>query len=265
MSKETEKRRRERVHVEVFRSTYRDFPAGELRAGLAEEGEPDCVVTLETGEGLGVEHTQFLRDEDERGSRLKEQESLQDQVVKSAQRVYQRRGGVPLDVMFHWTDCHPIVAANVNLIAENAAAVVAQYVPEDGSVNLDYADLAAWESPRPSEISLLRISRGEGAMRDSWKSSRGDYEPFIAGSEIQRILDGKERKLAGYRRACSRMWLLIVAEGHAPSSYGDTNKLNGQRFVSSFDEVFFFRFFERDVLRLEVLPAGGGREDSSLR
>jgi hypothetical protein len=246
--KEKLKQARERAHIEAFRAAYSGFPPGIIEMA----GRPDFTVTLGgLGQKLGIEHTEFFRDDgDEGGSPLKARESLQDKTVRKAREAYERKALWPVDVLLHWAPYYNVVTARVTSLAEEIADTVAVRTPEDGVVQVENTGLP--ESPLANEVNILRIARFAWMTRSVWNSARFDFVPTVERSEVQRILEQKEKNLRAYRKVCSQVWLLIVAEGFAPSSYGDIGTLREERFASSFDQVFFFRFFERDVFRLAL-------------
>jgi hypothetical protein len=248
-SKEDRKRERERIHLEAFRAAYPDFPSGVIQYA----GRPDFTVALGSGQKLGIEHTEFLRESDDRtGSALRMRESRQDKVVRKAREAYERRGLPLVDVLLHWAPYDDIVPSRLSPLAEEIAEAVVAQAPGDGRIELESTGMP--DSPVPAEVSILRIQRLAQMTKSHWNSARSDYVPNVTTAEVQRVLARKEANLLEYRKACARVWLLIVADGLAPSSLGEVEDLRKERFASSFDDVFFFRFFERDVLRLAVSP-----------
>jgi hypothetical protein len=88
-----------------------------------------------------------------------------------------------------------------------------------------------------------------------WGVGRGDAVPDLASVQIIERIQDKETKLGKYRSRCSKIWLLIVEDGFAPSSYFViSNGLKKQIYKSSFDRIFLFRNFSREVIELNVAP-----------
>ncbi len=90
----------------------------------------------------------------------------------------------------------------------------------------------------------------------SWTSVRGAFMPTLTPSEFQKILRDKEAKLPTYRLQCRGVWLLIVARGFEPSTFGDLgSEVEGYQFESGFDRVFFLHYADEYVAELHVRPA----------
>ncbi len=68
---------------------------------------------------------------------------------------------------------------------------------------------------------------------------------------------GRIEQIVGRQRRgrVSKVWLLIVEEGFAPSSYFViSNAVKEEIYKSKFDRLFLFRNFSREVIVLNVEP-----------
>lgn len=84
--------------------------------------------------------------------------------------------------------------------------------------------------------------------------------PTITPSDLQRIMRNKEVKMPSYRRCCREVWLLIVARGFEPSTFGDLSpEVEGYLFESGLDCVFFLHYFNGIVTELHVCSSGPDR------
>jgi hypothetical protein len=71
--------------------------------------------------------------------------------------------------------------------------------------------------------------------------------------ELQKIMRDKEAKVPSYRQECQEVWLLIVARGFEPFTFGDLgSEVAGYRFESGFDRVLFLHYFDGSVSELHV-------------
>lgn len=245
-SKSDAKKARERTHLEAFKVSYGGFPHGAIEPAE----EPDFLVTLPSGGRLGIELTEFFHDEEEGGSASKAQESLQEKVTRKAIEAYESKGLPPVVVSLFWAAYDDIRPPRVPQLAQEVADVVAAHLPEKSIATVEQTGLPG--SPLPDEVNTLHVFRHEDIDENEWNSPRAGYVPGVAQSEIQRRITDKEQRLAAYRRQGSAVWLVIVAEGLAPSSFANVESFRDAAFVSSFDEVFLFRFFDRDVIRLKL-------------
>jgi hypothetical protein len=108
----------------------------------------------------------------------------------------------------------------------------------------------------PEEVASLYILRWRSISKDSWTPMRTAFVPTIAPPDLQGILRNKESKVPSYRRHCSEVWLLIVARGLEPSTFGDLGQeVEGHRFESSFDRVFLLHHFDGVVTELPIFPS----------
>jgi hypothetical protein len=71
--------------------------------------------------------------------------------------------------------------------------------------------------------------------------------------ELQKLMRTKEAKVLSYRQQCREVWLLIVARGFEPSTFGDLGpEVEGYLFESGFDRVFFLHYFDGSVSELHL-------------
>jgi hypothetical protein len=98
------------------------------------------------------------------------------------------------------------------------------------------------------------------AIPQTWRmlryQSHRPFVPTLTPSEFQKILRDKEAKVPTYRRQCREVWLLIVARGFEPSTFGDPgSEVEGNQFESGFDRVFYLHYADEYVAELHVRPA----------
>jgi len=63
----------------------------------------------------------------------------------------------------------------------------------------------------------------------------------------------KEAKLPSYWQECQEVWLLIVAHGFEPSTFGELGpEVEDQEFETSFDRVFVLHHANEYVAELRV-------------
>jgi len=84
---------------------------------------------------------------------------------------------------------------------------------------------------------------------------RGASVPTLTPPQLQKKLRDKEAKVPSYRRQCREVWLLIVARGFEPSTHVDLgSEVEGYRFESGFDRVFFLHHADEYLTELHVRP-----------
>ncbi len=73
----------------------------------------------------------------------------------------------------------------------------------------------------PPELSYLSICRNKGSPKNLWVSTRGLFIPSLTSHDFQKRIEEKEGKVPSYRQKYSQVWLLIVANGLEPSTFGE--------------------------------------------
>jgi hypothetical protein len=140
-------------------------------------------------------------------------------------------------------------------LAADLANLVLEHLPELGHEAAIRRPHPAWRS-LPQEVASLWVDRRKNFSKNSCTSVRGAFVPRLTPSELQKIMRDKEAKVSTYRRQCREVWLLIVARGFEPSTFGDLGpEVEGHRFESDFDRVFFLHHANEYVAELHVRPA----------
>jgi hypothetical protein len=108
----------------------------------------------------------------------------------------------------------------------------------------------------PEEVASLYILRRQSISKSSWTPMRAAFVPTIVPPDLQEILRKKEAKVPSYRRHFREVWLLVVARGLEPSTFGDVGpEVEGHRFESGFDRVFLVHHFYGIVTELHIRRA----------
>jgi hypothetical protein len=242
----------EQACLQRFREIFADFPEGEVV--LSER--PDFLIKAQP-RWIGIELIEYhvLESDEGWGSPMRAQEGTEDNVLRTASRLHQSKGLPPVAVHVLW---HPHQALSLRRIPELAADLanlVQEHLPEPGHEAAIRRRHPAWRS-LPQEVASLRVDRRINFSTNSWSSVRGAFVPTLTPSELQKIMRDKEAKVPTYRRQCREVWLLIVARGFEPSTFGDLGpEVEGYRFESGFDRVFFLHHADEYVAELHVRPA----------
>jgi hypothetical protein len=251
--REDQKKGQEKIYLQHFRESFSGFPEGTI---LPHE-HPDFLV--ETGrDRIGVELTEYhVREPDEsRGSQLRAREATEDQVLRRAAEQYQSQGLPPVVVHVTWHPHEAFVHRRLAELAADLADVVREYLPKPNeSVRIDERRHPAGRY-LPQEVASLTLIRRDSISKGSWTSVRAAFVPTITLSEVQRIMRSKEAKVPSYRQHCQEVWLLVVARGLEPSTFGDPGpEVEGHQFESGFDRVFLLNYFDGVVTELHIRRA----------
>jgi hypothetical protein len=239
----TQNDREQYSHILRFKESFPDFPAGIL----CFDDNPDVLV--KTSEGmLGIEHTRLY------WGNLKEQESLEQRIVDRAREMYEVSGGPSLIVNVFFDPKVRLVVKDIDSIAASLHRLVCSYVPDVGGS----FDLEGWKYIRSGfspSIMKVFIDRPYVSCEMLWGVCRGGAVPDLSPESIRESIQGKESKISRYLDKCSKVWLLVVEDGFAPSSYFViSDEIKKEIYKSKFDRIFLFRNFRREVIELNVEP-----------
>jgi hypothetical protein len=253
--KELRKKQTEVNHLLRFRQNLPDFPDGMICMGEA----PDFLVN--TGRGyVGIEHTQWFRESDNPdGSPMRARESTEDKVLRLASSRHEARGLPPVWVNVLWILRERPTTSRVPELANELADLVEACLPEQGGEVTIKHPHPAWGA-LPPEVSYLSVRRNKVSPKNLWVSTRGAFIPTLTPLDLQNRIEEKEGKLASYRQKCSQVWLLIVANGLEPSTFGEpAPEIEESSFETSFDRVFFLHHADKLVVELSTqgLRTGG--------
>jgi hypothetical protein len=215
----------------------------------------DCPdILARTGDHrVGIEITRYYRrDEKTRGSQEKLREREEDAVIEMARCRYEASGNPTVRVSVFWGTHEPRRANRVAL-AHSLADVICQHVPQLGHrVRLQWGTL-----PSPLDLALhcVSIDRLINYKHNYWNAVRAAFVLGVEPTDIQRIIDDKERRIDRYRDNCDEIWLLIASEGRDPSSWCDvTDDLRITPYTARFNRAFFLSDLPRQAIELRLIP-----------
>ncbi len=237
----TQNEREQYSHILRFKESFSSFPEGIL----CFDDNPDVLIKTPQG-FLGVEHTRLYR------TLLKEQESLEQRIVDRAKEIYESSGGAPLYITVMFDSKIRLSVRDIESIAASLKGIVCRYIPNVGEPFV----LEGWrfgsEGCSPS-VRTIFIDRPDNSCEMFWGVGRGGAVPDLASEQIRERIEDKEAKLGNYLSRCSKIWLLIVEDGFGPSSYFViSDEVKKQIYESSFDRIFLFRNFSREVIELNA-------------
>jgi hypothetical protein len=250
--KEAAKKAMERAYLQRFRENFAGFPEGEVVSSES----PDFLIKSQP-RWIGIELTEYhVQEPDEgRGSRMRAQERTEDRVLLRASEQHQSKGLPPVAVYVLWNPHRAFRRRRIQELATVLADLVQEHLPELGHEITIRRGHRAWRS-LPQEVASLSVDRRINFSKNSWTSVRAAFVPTITPPELQKIVRNKEAKVPSYRQECQEVWLLIVAHGFEPSTYGELGpEVDDHEFETSFDRVFFLHHADEYVAELPVRPA----------
>jgi hypothetical protein len=185
---------------------------------------------------------------------MRAQEGTEDKVLRSASRLYQSKGLPPVAVHVLWHPNQALRSRRIPELTADLTDLVLEHLPEPGHEAAIRRPHPAWRS-LPQEVASLWVDRRINFSKNAWTSVRGAFVSMLTPSELQKLMRDKEAKVSTYRRQCREVWLLIVARGFEPSTFGDFGpEVEVHRLESDFDRVFFLHHANEYVAELHVRP-----------
>jgi hypothetical protein len=223
----------ERYYLDLFRSTFPSFPAGSI-----EDGEsPDFIICAPDGK-IGIELTRIYQRESINRPPQQVQESERQSLVAEARRRYETMKLDPVQVHVSFAGDTHFTKKNRKQYALTIAKLVAKNLPPLNSW-LDFEN--KFDSPEsfPLEVHSVNIVRFASLTGNSWSVPVGGFVQEDCRQDFQMKISEKDVLLQKYR-ACSRQWLLLVAEWSGPSSFFEPSvETLTYCYHASFDRVFF--------------------------
>ncbi len=101
-------------------------------------------------------------------------------------------------------------------------------------------------------ISLRRVHESTGVL---WSVTHSGSVPDVTPEHIQARIEDKHAKLAAYRSRCTQVWLIIVADGFAPSGHFHLPAHTAEHtYESDCDRVFYYHAFYNEIAELMTAP-----------
>jgi hypothetical protein len=219
-------------YLEKVKSLYPAFPQGTI---IPHE-EPDFLIS-NAEDRVGIEMVQYVRGQSKRGSRTRWHEELHDEIVDLAKAKFEAQSAIPLSVHLHWFHHQELRGDDAHWISEELNRLVGNYeaieINEGVSFEPDYREKV---SDFIAHVSIRRRTSGKSV----WSSVEvGPAE--ASGSEVRDLISAKNLKVKSYLRHCTKIWLVIVADGQRISSSGGLNDRDRLlRFESEFDKLLYY-------------------------
>jgi hypothetical protein len=228
--------------LDVLRHEIGDFPSGTL----AESESPDFLIST-PHDTLGIEVTRIFQASRQGEPLLQSQESERQRIVQQAKQLCTGLPAVTVSVHF---GAYPSVAkADRHSLSHKIAKFVSSHVPREGEFiavknSFDSTEL-------PDQVAFIHILGLPQQYEHSWTVPTAGFLQTNFIAELQSVLDEKGQLVSEYLRKCNRCWLLIVADGRAPSSlFEPSAETRHHMYRSSFERAFYLESFGEMVVEL---------------
>ena len=235
-------------HLDSFRRSCGDFPAGKIEPGET----PDFIVDS-GNRRIGVELTRIYVDAPEEPNSLQSREAGKTRITRLAERFFNEKNlsEVYVDLFFNRT-WQPY-RNQEERIARAVAQVVFDNFPSEGQqVWVKYR----LGSAQPIEVDLISIYRTQDFGRDRWRWREAGEVKKEAITDIQSEIDKKLRKVNECLTKCDECWLLIVVPSWTPAGMVHPARSSLEHtYTSQFSRVYLLNHSYGAVTLLNTIAA----------
>ncbi|HSH83252.1 MAG TPA: hypothetical protein VLA19_32360 [Herpetosiphonaceae bacterium] len=242
----------ERKHLELFLQLH----FGDRQLNPRFEDKPDLRIDIDDVT-VGVELTQcFVKHVGPTGLAPNAQEALQNKIVWKARSAYQAANPQPLWVNVYFEPATTYRGNDVDTVAQALAMTVQHFLTGQPQQGVRYS-LEAWQAKRlgtpwPKGISLIGVKVVPDAGSEVWGPTRGYGVPHLEASDVQEVIDAKNKRVGDYLQKCADVWLVIVFDTGSQSSHLNVEpSLLSHPFSTQFSKVFLLRSFHQELFELQ--------------
>jgi hypothetical protein len=220
-----------------FRDLHDAFPSGEV---LPDES-PDFRVLADSGV-IGVEIRRVFKQPGSEKSAPQIAEAMMRQTIALAKTLADLRGLPNLLVLVDFSRNRRTSDNHVEHLARSLACWVADTLPpEGGKIVADRRHNSAPDPP--AGFDKITVSRNKDRSHGAWLNPAAGFALTDAVGLLQDAINQKNAKAIRYADDLDECWLLLVAEGDAPSSMIRPNDASvAHEYESRFNRTFFMNY-----------------------
>ena len=217
---------------------------------IEESESPDFLIQVKE-ETIGVEVTRFSTQGDQF-----ELNSLVDKALEHGRQEFRDNGGPALYVSVHFS-CEPETTNQAKDIGKRLARVVQIMLEHnlmDSSANIH--EVLFSEHRLLDYVSHLSFLWSVDGKDELWQSSRSGWVASISSTDIQKIIERKNKKLPSFYKNCKSVWLVIYNCIEA-GFYAISNEAKQFIYSHGFDRIFWIELRNGNPISLNdsILPA----------
>jgi hypothetical protein len=233
-------------HFEMFRRLLPDFSTGAVR----KVDPPAADFRVDTPHGpIGIELTRIIN------APRREQEKLRNAAVEAGRLEYMQRGLPVVHASFFWSKKPLPKLSESTRLGRTLADFIEARIPksETAHLKLEWEELQA--AGLGDLLHFVHIHRIPGISTLSWGSPDAEW----VGSQsalVPELVAKKMKKLPEYRRSCTQVWLLLIADGEELSGMVDEAALVQEVIEASFERIYLLEVFSARLYPLRVQRPG---------
>lgn len=239
----------EEFHLNLLRQSLPTFPQG----SLVRSESPDFILDYDS-KRIGIEITRLFKSADSFGRHLQVQENERTLLVAESLALYERMKLPCIEVRISFGAQTSFNKKNREEFAERISFLISSNVPIDQSwVRLENK----FNDPNtfPCEIDSISIAR-YGHTKNFWSIPGAGWvqEDFV--SELQLLIDRKNRLVTNFNQHCNFHWLVVVLEGMTDSTLFDpSDRTLNHIYESKYDKIFLLDRFRAKGYELQIASA----------
>lgn len=232
-NRQSRKKAAERRVVDGVRRLWPNFPAGEIKP----DDPPDFLVSGGDGPIVGIEVETYYRPKNELEHHPKEQDSLRKRVAVRVREQLERGGHHSYNVALFFNGWHQLSKKVVMDLADAIIKIVlGLHLQDEEFVRLDGSRVDL-----PQELSAIRITRLRELPEVFCGVPSAVYVPSLGLTDIQNLIQKKEKKLGKYLAKCGEMILIIEIDGFQSASIAEiADGVLEHEFASGFSHILLF-------------------------
>jgi len=241
-----QKKRHEQFLLERFFETL-DIPLQIMEKREA----PDFLISVD-GRKIGVELTGLYKSHQTSDYRLQINESISDEIVERAKRIYQKQLAPPVWVRVCFSPSAKLKLLDRQKTAKKLSALIYRRDLKQGQ-HVKWCSEDFDEEQLPREIAFIYATGVPDSKMAHWTVVRAGWTASLKTETLQSRIDEKSKRLPEYQKIAVENWLVIVSDGHRPSQLFDTNyNFEQGKLTSPFSRTFYFNYPGRGLIELGV-------------
>jgi hypothetical protein len=218
---------RERFHLEALQRALCNVPSG-----TPLEPEPPDFVFVNDKHRLGIELTTFHLPPRDGEPPHQEWQSLKDQIVGRAERLYAEAGGSALYVGVFFHQRQRLHKKDVQLFARELADVLLTCaVPQRLD---DPAITIPWER-RPTWAVDIQVHGSVNGVDKLWHADAGGWVAGITSEHVSQVVRAKASRAPLARTQCEELWLVLVNDNFSRAAQAE---ISTEALMASYEGPF---------------------------
>lgn len=238
-----EKRKREKLFIDLLNERYGPFPEPE------QTEIPDFLIRFQD-HILGIECIEIYSNETINGIPIKQQEERKEKIIEKAKRFIVENNLPPIHVIVMFSGS--IEKCREEILSLELIKTVVNNYPVAGEIK----HIEGWEDDGQvlsSEIKRVSLANIPGQKTHIWHFMEVWCAETDFSEYLQAWIDRKSKKYTKYLENCDECWLVVSALGFSRSTaFWPSREMIEHIYNSPFKRLFFMEAASRYMVELKV-------------